>query len=81
MQLVYDSSAPKKATNLSINSDLLTQAKSLHINISAVLESALADKVKQKMRDDWLEENKDAIAQYNQSVSETGVFSDGMRSF
>ena len=81
MQLVYDSSAPKKATNLSINRDLLTQAKNLHINISAVLESALADKVKQKMRDDWLEENRDAIAQYNQSVSEIGVFSDGMRTY
>ena len=81
MQLIYDSSAPKKATNLSINSDLLAQAKHLHINISAVLESALADKVKQKMRDEWLEENRDAIVQYNQAVSETGVFSDGMRSF
>ncbi|MFZ4617014.1 MAG: type II toxin-antitoxin system CcdA family antitoxin [Rectinemataceae bacterium] len=43
MQVVFDSNAPKKPTNLSINSDLLNQAKNLHINVSAVLESALAE--------------------------------------
>jgi antitoxin CcdA len=34
---MYDSQAPKKATNLSINSDLLNRARALDINLSAVL--------------------------------------------
>lgn len=81
MLLVFDANAPKKATNLSINSDLLSQAKHLHINISAVLESALAERVKQEKRKAWLEENGEAIAIYNKTVSETGAFSDTLKTF
>jgi len=57
MRACYNLGAPKKPTNLTINSDLLAQAKNLNINMSAVLESALADKVKRIMQSDWLEEN------------------------
>jgi antitoxin CcdA len=81
MQMLYNSNAPKKAANLSINSDLLNQAKDLHINISSVLETALAEKVRQKKQEDWLLENKEAISYYNDSVSLNGIFSDGMRNF
>jgi len=38
----YDLHAPKRPTNLSINEDLLRQAKELGINLSATLESELA---------------------------------------
>ncbi len=81
VQLVFDSNAPKKATNLSINSDLLSQAKDLHINISAVLESALAEKVRLEKRKTWLAENHEAIALYNKTIAEDGAFSDKLRSF
>lgn len=81
MQMLYNSNAPKKAANLSINSDLLNQAKDLHINISSVLETALAEKVRQKKQEHWLLENKEAISHYNDSVSQNGIFSDGMRTF
>lgn len=78
---LYESNAPKKPTNLSINSDLLKQAKELNINLSATLEQALTAQLKAKRAQLWLEQNKDAIAAYNQSVDEQGVFSDGLRSF
>lgn len=39
--LFFDYAAPKKTTNLSINSDLLKQAKALHINLSQILEQRL----------------------------------------
>jgi len=42
MLVCYNPGAPKKPTNLTVNSNLLNQAKSLNINISSVLESALA---------------------------------------
>ncbi len=81
MSNIYDLSAPKKSANLSVNSDLLAHAKRLGINLSAILEQSLAQKVKELKAQAWLEENSNAIAKYNQEVEEQGVFSDGMRSF
>ena len=65
MNNAYDVGAPKKAANLSVNSDLLAQAKKLGINISAVLEHSLADKVKMLKAEAWKRENKEAIEEYN----------------
>ncbi|MFR0689696.1 type II toxin-antitoxin system CcdA family antitoxin [Enterobacterales bacterium AE_CKDN230030158-1A_HGKHYDSX7] len=81
MHTTYDPLAPKKATNLSLNSDLLKQARELDVNLSAVLEEALADVVKERLGQRWLEQNREAIETYNQHVEENGVFSDGQRSF
>ena len=39
--LTFDKSSPKRATNLSFNSDLLVQARALGINLSARLEPEL----------------------------------------
>ena len=71
----------KRAANLSVNAALLDEARSLGINLSATLESALESEVRARKRERWLAENRDAIAEYNASVAEQGVFSDGMRSF
>ena len=81
MLVVYNRKAPKKPTNLTINSDLLNKAKELKINISSVLEHALAERVTQSERDVWLKENADSIASYNEQVNKYGVFSDGIRTF
>lgn len=81
MQTLYDLSAPKKATNLSINSDLLGKARAMDINLSSTLEQALAEVLKQRQRAQWLAENQPAIQAYNAQVEEQGVFSDGLRSF
>lgn len=81
MNLVYDIRAVKKATNVSINSDLLAKAKVLKINMSATLENALADIVAARQRELWKEENRAAIEAYNRLVEEHGVAGDGLRSF
>lgn len=81
MNLAYDTQAPKKPTNVSINSDLLAKAKALKINVSATLETALADIVAARQRELWKEENRSAIVAYNKLVEDNGVASDGMRSF
>ena len=81
MQPIYDTNAPKKATNLTINSDLLQTAKKYKINLSATLEEALVQKVKEEQRLSWLAENKDAIEEYNNFVTESGTFSDSLRKF
>lgn len=82
MLAAYDLQSPKKPTNLSINSDLLKKARELNIdNLSAVLEQALAEQVRERQQQRWLSENREAIAAYNQHVDQHGVFSDGLRSF
>ncbi len=81
MQNIFDLNAPKKATNVGINSGLLMQAKSLKINLSAALEQTLAQFVEQKQKELWLAQNKAAIDAYNELVEEHGVFSDSTREF
>lgn len=73
--------ATKKPTNVSINSELLKHARDLKINLSALLESALKDYLRRHQADLWREENREAIARYNDYVEENGVFSDGRRRF
>lgn len=78
---LYNSHAPKKATNLSINSDLLSRAREFDINLSAALEQALAQALKQRQQELWLKENREAIAAYNQDIVAHGSFGDANRSF
>jgi antitoxin CcdA len=79
--LLYDTSAPKRPSNLSINSNLLTEARKYKINLSGLLEQALIQKLAEKKREEWLKENRQALETYNQRIEERGVFSDGMRTF
>jgi antitoxin CcdA len=77
-----DNPAPtKKPVNITINSDLLTAARHLNINLSATMEAALTDVVKRKQRELWLATNRAAIAAYNERVEADGVFSDSLRRF
>ena len=79
MPLIYDQFAPKKPTNVSINSSLLTKAKRLKLNLSATLESALAEEVRKAERLQWLEENRDAIAESNSLTERNGLFADSYK--
>ena len=81
MNYVFNPQAPKKPTNVSINSDLLEKARSLNINLSATLEHALAEQLKAEQRAQWLRENAGAIQAYNQFVETNGTFSDSVRKF
>jgi antitoxin CcdA len=78
---VYDLGAPRKPTNVSINSDLLRQAKALDINLSQALERTLVQLVREARRAQWLEENREAIDEYNARIDRAGAFSDGLRRF
>lgn len=81
MHEIFNKAAPKKATNLSINSSLLAKAKSLKLNLSATLERALEAEVRQSKRQEWLAENKQAIQNCNKLVESSGLFADKHRGF
>jgi antitoxin CcdA len=78
---IYDINAPKKPTNVSINRDLLQQAKDHQINLSQALELRLAELLREQKQQQWLRENQDAVEEYNRRIETNGVFSDGMRKF
>jgi antitoxin CcdA len=81
MTVYRTASASKKPTNVSINAELLAKAKSLDINLSATLESALKEQIRLKEQSQWLKENSDAMEAYNQFVECNGTFSDNVRKF
>ncbi len=78
---LFNPDAPKKHTNLSINSDLLRQARESRINLSKVLEQRLIELLLETKRREWREANRDAIEAYNRRVEEIGLFSEDLRPF
>ena len=78
---VCDPKAPRKAVNLSINSDLLRQARELKINLSKTLEGQLEQLIRVKRARRWQEDNRAAMEEFNRWVEEHGVFSDRLRQF
>ena len=79
--IIFNPDAPKKSANLSINADLLQQAKQLNINLSQTLEQRLSEIVRQTQRNQWLAENKSALDEYNRRIESRGAFSDSLRRF
>lgn len=53
----------------------------MRINVSATLEIALAEAVRQKKIESWKEESRESIQSYNAHIEEYGLFSDGARTF
>ena len=81
MQQIFNENSPKKATNLSINSDLLAKSRILKINLSATLEQALVSELRSAERKAWLKDNKKAIDILNSQIEQDGLFSDSFREF
>lgn len=81
MQSANHSRSVRETVNLSIDSDLLSAARELEIDLSATMEAALVGAVKRKRGECWLAENQAAIAMYNERVDTDVVFSDGLRGF
>lgn len=81
MNAGFDPKAPKKAVNLSINSDLLRQARALGLNLSQALEQTLDRQVRERRAQAWAEENREAIEARRAWVEQNGLWSDGLRQF
>jgi antitoxin CcdA len=73
---ICDPKAPKKAVNLTINSDLLRQAREMKINLSQSLETKLEQLLREERARRWQEENREAIEAHNRYVEKFGVFND-----
>ncbi len=81
MSYAYDTNAPKRATNISVNSDLIKKAKEYRINLSKTLESELEKIIRKKAEEAWLDETKEAVEAYNRRIEKYGTFGDSVRRF
>ena len=63
----------KKATNLSLNEDLLAEAKARGINLSKAAERGLWEAIAEQRAIEWLAENKDALESSNEYVEKHGL--------
>lgn len=71
----------KRATNLSLNAEVLDAAKALGINISRVCDSHLREVVRQEQERRWRTEHSDYIAAYNATVEAEGLPLDAWKTF
>lgn len=70
--LNFENSA-KKATNLSLNVKVLKAAREMGMNLSQTVDTLLADEVKRRYWAKWNEDNKEAMAAYNERVAKYGL--------
>ncbi|WP_159176868.1 MULTISPECIES: type II toxin-antitoxin system CcdA family antitoxin [Halomonadaceae] len=73
MQAAEATKSIRKPTNLSIDSALLKEAKTLGINISRSAEAGIAEAVKLHKQKKWLEDNASALASSNEYVEANGL--------
>ncbi|CAG1017923.1 hypothetical protein BURC_02630 [Burkholderiaceae bacterium] len=65
--------SPKRPTNLSLNAKVLDMARELGMNLSQTVDALLAEEVRRRYWERWNQENKDAIAAYNERVEREGL--------
>jgi antitoxin CcdA len=63
----------KRALNVSVRIDLAEEAKEFGTNVSAVLERALEQEHREKRRERWRAENRQAIEAWNEWIDEHGI--------
>jgi antitoxin CcdA len=63
----------RKPTNLTLNADLVAEARELKINISRVAEEGIAKAVAEEKARLWKLENREAIEFWNKYVEENGL--------
>lgn len=71
----------RKPTNLSLDAQLVADAKSLDINISRLAEESIARAVADEKTRRWKIENRDAIESLNKYVEEHGLPLEEFRQF
>ena len=72
---------PKKPTNLTLDSALLSEAKALEINLSRAAEEGVRAAVIRAQEERWRAENAEALDASNSYVEEHGLPLERFRTF
>lgn len=81
MNFVEADMGAKRAVNLSLDSDLLDEAKSYGFNLSRTVEASLVEALRKERARRWQQENAEAIRASNEELERNGLWSDGLRTF
>ena len=72
---------PRKATNITLDAELLAEARALKINLSRTLEERLTELVQEERIRRGQKENRAAIESMNRFTEEYGIFGEEFRSW
>ena len=75
------SNSGKRATNLTLSSDVLDAAKRLEINLSKVCDDYLREFVRREQERKWRLDHAEFVEAYNASISAEGLPLDQWRGF
>lgn len=64
---------PKRAINLSIDADIVAEAKERGANLSAAAEAGIRAELSLLRRREWIEENRAAIEANNAELARNGL--------
>lgn len=71
----------KKATNITLSTEVYQAAKNLGINISQVCEQRLREEIQKRQEQQWNKDHASFIEAYNARVLEEGVALQEWRAF
>jgi antitoxin CcdA len=74
-------SAAKRATNLTLSTDVLEAARRLNMNLSQICDAYLRELVREELERGWREEHADFIAAYNACIDAEGLPLNEWKSF
>jgi antitoxin CcdA len=69
----------KQRLNVTVDADLLSEARKQGLNLSELMERTIADATKAERARKWREDNAEAIRQHNDMIEKEGLWSDGLR--
>ena len=67
------SRSPKREVQLQLNSKILDRAQELGMDVSEIVDELLAEVVNKRYWERWNEDNKEAIAAYNERIEREGI--------
>ena len=73
--------AQRRPTNVSLNRDLVEQARALGINLSQACERGIIEQLAQTRAEQWADESRAALASSNAYVEARGLPLAGKRQF
>lgn len=73
MSRQFSPTPARRPTNVSLPRAIVEEAKALGINLSRASENGVLEAIKAERERRWKEENRDAIASYNQWIDEHGI--------
>jgi len=66
---------PKRATNVTVDAEILAEAKAMKINLSQTLEDELRKRVQDERVRRFQEEHREAFESYNRFIEKNGIWS------